>query len=214
MAAILFEVYPFPIEERPLRGEIMDVNHSVEAPDAPAFFEAYYDRVFRYLQSMVHDAPEAEDLTQETFLRAYKERESLRESGALVAWLYRIATHAALDRLRQRARRAPKESDTDVNEIELPDPNVVSLQQGIEQGEMSTCVQEYLANLPDNYRAVILLHDVEELTGSQIADLLALPLATVKMRLHRARQRLQAALRAGCDFSIDERNVLVCESKH
>lgn len=191
----------------------MSANNSVDAPDAPAFFEAYYDRVYRYLQSMVRDSSEAEDLTQETFLRAYKERESLREAGALVAWLYRIATHAALDKLRQRARRAPKESDTDVNEIELPDPNGVSLQQGIEQGEMTACVQEYLADLPDNYRSVILLHDTEELTGSQIAELLGLPLATVKMRLHRARQRLQAALKAACDFSSDERNVLVCEPK-
>ncbi len=195
-------------------------DNSADAPDTPAapetraFFEAYYDRVYRYLQSMVHNAPEAEDLAQETFLRAYKERASLRESGALVAWLYRIATHAALDKLRQRARRAPKESDTDVNEIELPDRDSVSLEQALEQGEMSACVQEYLASLPDHYRSVILLHDTEELTGSQIADLLDLPLATVKMRLHRARQRLQAALRAGCDFSVDERNVLVCESKN
>ncbi len=192
----------------------MDVNHTVEAPDAPAFFEAYYDRVYRYLQSMVRDSAEAEDLTQETFLRAYKDRESLRESGALVAWLYRIATHVALDKLRQRARRAPKESDTDVNEIELPDRDSVSLEQGLEQGEMSACVQKYIADLPDNYRSVILLHDTEDLTGSQIAELLDLPLATVKMRLHRARQRLQATLRAGCDFSVDERNVLVCESKN
>jgi RNA polymerase sigma-70 factor (ECF subfamily) len=192
----------------------MSVNNSVDAPDKPAFFEAYYDRVYRYLQSMVHDSAEAEDLAQETFLRAYQERHSLRESKALVAWLYRIATHAALDKLRQRTRRAPKESDTDVNEIELPDRDSVSLQQSLEQGEMSACVQEYLADLPDNYRSVILLHDMEELTGSQIAALLDLPLATVKMRLHRARQRLQAALKAGCDFSSDERNVLVCESKN
>src|SRR5512142_148132 len=114
----------------------MVIDHSAVAPDAPAapetpaFFEAHYDRILRYVQSMVRDSAEAEDLTQETFLRAYKERESLRESGALVAWLYRIATHAALDKLRQRARRAPKESDADLNEIEVPDPTVVSLQQG------------------------------------------------------------------------------------
>lgn len=191
----------------------MGANNPVDAPDTPAFFEAYYDRVYRYVQSMVHDAPEAEDLTQETFLRAYKERESLRESGALVAWLYRIATHAALDKLRQRARRAPKESDTDVNEIELPDRDSVSLQQSIEQGEMSACVQEYLADLPDNYRSVILLHDMEELTGSQIAGLLDLPLATVKMRLHRARRQIQTALDRACAFGRDERGVFICEPK-
>jgi RNA polymerase sigma-70 factor, ECF subfamily len=191
----------------------MRVDDSPSAPEKPAFFEANYHLVYRYVQSMVRDPGEAEDLTQETFLRAYKERQSLRESGALVAWLYRIATHAALDKLRQRARRAPKESEADVNEIELPDPNAVSLQQGIEQGEMSRCVQQYLADLPDNYRSVILLHDMEELTGSQISQLLDLPLATVKMRLHRARRRLQGTLQAGCDFSTDERDVFVCEPK-
>ncbi len=192
----------------------MGVDATADRPDTPAFFEANYDRILRYVQSMVHEAAEAEDLTQETFLRAYRERESLRESGALTAWLYRIATHAALDRLRQRARRSPREADVDVAEIELPDRNAVSLQQGIEQGEMSACVQEYLVALPDGYRSVILLHDMEELTGSQIAELLGLPLATVKIRLHRARRRLQAALHAGCDFSCDERNVLVCEPKN
>lgn len=191
-----------------------DAPDTPAAPETPAFFEAYYERILRYVQSMVHNAPEAEDLTQEAFLRAYKERESLRESGALVAWLYRIATHVALDKLRQRARQAPKEADVDVAEIDLPDRESVTLQQGLEQGEMSACVQEYVANLPDHYRSVILLHDTEDLTGSEIAELLDLPLATVKMRLHRARQRLQATLRAGCDFSVDERSVLVCESKN
>ena len=188
-------------------------THSGSAPDASTLFEKYYDRIYRYVLSLVHDSVEAEDLTQETFLRAYRQRDSLREAGALVAWLYRIATHVSLDRLRQRARRMPRESETDVTEVELPDSNAPSLQQNIEQEEMSACVQQYLADLPDNYRAVILLHDMHGLTGPEIAETLDLPLATVKIRLHRARQRLQAALDAGCKFSHDERNVLVCEPK-
>lgn len=191
----------------------MDINTLADAPNTPAFFEAYYDRVCRYVQSLVHDPIEAEDLTQDTFLRAFRQRESLREEGAQVAWLYRIATHAALDRLRQRARRAPREAEVDLYEVELPDPAGPSLQQSLEQEEMSACVQDYLANLADPYRAVILLHDSEDLTGSEIAQLLDLPLATVKMRLHRARRKLQAALHTGCEFSFDERNVLTCESK-
>ncbi len=192
----------------------MTLDNSVEAPDTPAFFEAYYDRIYRYLQSMIHNSAEAEDLAQETFLRAFRQRESLRASGALVAWLYRIATHVALDRLRQRARRAPLQDDTDLAEIELPDRDSISLLEGIEQEEMSACVQQYLADLPDHYRAVILLHDMEDLTGSQIAELLDLPLATVKIRLHRARRRLQGTLHVGCEFSFDERNVFVCEPKN
>jgi RNA polymerase sigma-70 factor (ECF subfamily) len=184
-----------------------------EAPDAPAVFEEYYDRLYRYILGLVRDPVEAEDLTQETFLRAFRQRDSLREAGALAAWLYRIATHVSLDRLRQRTRRAPRESDADLTEVEVPDPDSPPLQLEVEQEEMSACVQRYIADLPDSYRAVILLHDLHGLTASQIAEMLELPLTTVKIRLVRARRRLQAALQAGCGFSHDERNVLVCEPK-
>lgn len=162
---------------------------------------------------MVRDTSEAEDLTQETFLRAFQQRDTLRESGAVVAWLYRIATHVALDRLRQQSRRAPRESGGDVEEIEVADTEAPSLQLLLEQSEMSDCVQQYLTNLPDDSRAVILLHDMHGLTGAEIAQTLGLPLATVKMRLHRARARLQASLQAGCTFSYDERAVFACERK-
>jgi RNA polymerase sigma-70 factor (ECF subfamily) len=78
---------------------------------------------------------------------------------------------------------------------------------------MSACVQGYLNHLPDSYRAVILLHDMEGLTASEIAQLLGESLPTVKIRLHRARQKLRSALQSDCAFSHDERNVLTCESK-
>jgi RNA polymerase sigma-70 factor (ECF subfamily) len=191
----------------------MLAEHSVNASDAPAFFEEYYDRIFRYVLGMVHDSDEAEDLTQDTFLKAYRQRDSLRDAGALVAWLYRIATHITLDHLRQRGRRSPQESEADLAEVELPDLDGPSVQEAIEQEEMSACVQQYLANLPDSYRAVILLHDMHGLTGAEIAETLGVPLATVKIRLHRARKRLNAVLKEGCNFSYDERNVLVCEPK-
>ncbi len=78
---------------------------------------------------------------------------------------------------------------------------------------MSACVQRYLDGLSDSYRAVILLLDLDGLTGPQIAEILGVSLATVKIRLHRARVRLRAQLEAGCAFSHDERDVLVCEAK-
>ncbi len=190
----------------------MDSTMPPSEPSAPAF-EEYYDRIFHYVLGLVHNQDEAEDLTQETFLRAYKERTSLRDSTALLSWLYRIATHVSLDRLRQRARRAPRESETDLDEVEIPDSDNLSPEQTAEQGEMSACVQKYLADLSDDYRAVILFHDVHGLKDSEIAELLKLPLATVKMRLHRARARLQALLKEECAFSHDERNVLVCEPR-
>jgi len=83
----------------------------------------------------------------------------------------------------------------------------------IQQKEMSTCVQKYLAKLSDDYKAVLLLHDDEVLTAKEIAHLLQLPLTTVKMRLHRSRRQLQTALTDACEFGRDERGVLICEPK-
>jgi len=178
-----------------------------------AVFADYYSRVYRYILSLVHDSTEAEDLTQETFLRAYQSLDSLRSSQAFTAWLYRIATHACLDRLRQHSRRSPLESGVDPDEVDVVDGDGLSLQQMIEQNEMSACVQRYLARLSDSYRAVILLHDMHGLTTSEIAALLNISLATVKIRLHRARQKLKTTLETGCDVAHDERGVLTCEAK-
>jgi RNA polymerase sigma-70 factor (ECF subfamily) len=190
---------------------ILEDEHEVE--DASVFFKRDYQRIFRYIMSMVHHTKEAEDLTQETFLRAYRSRNSLRDEGAQTTWLYRIATNVCLDRLRQYARRSPKESEADIDQMDIAEPDTPSLQKVIEQDEMSACVQSYLNRLSDNYRAVILLHDMHELTSPEIAQLLDVSLANVKIRLHRARRKLRNALQAGCDFSFDERSVLTCESK-
>ena len=184
-----------------------------ELADASVLFESDYQRIFRYIMSMIRDSAEAEDLTQETFLRAYRRRDSLREPGAQTVWLYRIATHVCLDRIRQYSRRAPMETDADLDQVDIPEPNTPSLQKTIERDEMSVCVQHYLNRLADSYRAVILLHDMHELTNPEIAQLLGESLATVKIRLHRAREKLRAALEAGCDFSYDEGNSLTCETK-
>ncbi len=185
----------------------------LEIENASVIFTGDYNRIFRYIASLVHDTAEAEDLTQETFVRAYRRRDSLRDAGAQTAWLYRIATHVCLDRLRQYARRSPMESETDLDEVDVADPDTPSLQQTIERDEMSGCVQGYLNDLSDSYRAVILLHDMHELTAAEIAQLLGESLATVKIRLHRARRKLRTALAAGCAFSYDDRSVLTCESK-
>ncbi len=188
-------------------------KNELEIDDATPLFQRDYQRIYRYIMSMVRDAAEAEDLTQETFMRAYRGRDTLREEGAQTAWLYRIATHACLDRLRQYTRRGPMESDTDLDQVEVAEPDTPSLQKTIERNEMSGCVQSYLNRLSDNYRAVILLHDMHDLTATEIAQLLGESLDNVKIRLHRARHKLKIALEAGCDFSVDENSTLTCESK-
>jgi RNA polymerase sigma-70 factor (ECF subfamily) len=180
--------------------------------DFRAVYEEDYQRIFRYILSMVRVEAEAQDLTQETFLRAYIRLDTLREPRARTAWLYRIATHAALDRLRQQRRRDPMESESDPDVIEFAEPDAPSLQDGVERGEMNECIQGYVNELTDTYRAVIVLHDMHDLTATEIANLLGESLATVKIRLHRSRLKLRAALQAGCQFAQSDTG-LACEPK-
>ena len=83
----------------------------------------------------------------------------------------------------------------------------------IDQADMGHCVREFIERLSDSYRTVIFLHDLHGMTNPEIAQALDCSLATVKIRLHRARTRLKEALAKGCDFSYDERGVFVCRRK-
>ena len=175
--------------------------------------EPYRARVVRYIRYLVHDASEAEDLTQETFIRAYRQQGTLRDPTALENWLYRIATHICIDRLRQRARTTARQADSPVEDLPIVDHDQPSPFVIVQQAEMGECVDQYVATLSDQQKAVLLLHDADGMTDNEIADLLALPLTTVKMRLHRARQKLGAALKNACTFGRDDRGVFVCEPK-
>ena len=160
--------------------------------------EQHRPRVVRYIRYLIHDASEAEDLAQETFIRAYRQQETLRDPAALESWLYRIATHICIDRLRQRANTRARQADSPVEDLPIvdqvqPSPFVI-----VQQAEMGECVNQYVATLSDSQKAVLLLHDADGMTANEIADLLALPLTTVKMRLHRARQKLGTALTDAC----------------
>jgi RNA polymerase sigma-70 factor (ECF subfamily) len=172
----------------------------------------HYARILRYVRSVVRDPGEAEDLTQETFLRAYRRRDSLRDPDAVLPWLYSIATHVCLDRLRQRTRQAPAQSGLDPEVMSPPD-RAPSAELRVEQEDMSSCVQAYVRDLSDSYRAVLLMHDVQGVTAREIAELLGDSTGSVKIRLHRARKQLQAELDRGCEFSHDERGTLVCDPK-
>jgi RNA polymerase sigma-70 factor (ECF subfamily) len=180
------------------------------APEAA--FGVHYARILRYVRSVVRDAAEAEDLTQETFLRAYRARNSLRDRDAMLPWLYSVATHVCLDRLRQRTRHARARSHVDPEGVSQPDPDP-SAGRIVEQEEMGECVEAYVSQLSDAYRAVLLMHDVKGLTAREIGALLGDSTGSVKIRLHRARKQLQAALETGCEFTHDERGTLVCDPK-
>jgi RNA polymerase sigma-70 factor (ECF subfamily) len=175
--------------------------------------EEHRPSVTRYLRYLVRDAAEAEDLAQETFMRAHRQRSTLRDPAALASWLYQIATHVSIDRLRQRAKAAQRQVDAPVEDLPIADRNRPSPFTIVQQTEMSDCVQRYIADLSDAHKAVLLLHGADGLTAEEISRLLQLPLTTVKMRLHRARRQLKTALNSACAFGHDERGVFVCEPK-
>ena len=177
-------------------------------------FQQYSGQIRRYVTGMVRSPEEAEEITQETFLRAHRKLSSLADPDKLSPWLYRIATNLSYDRLRSSARRPHLDAlGEEESARAAPADDAPRLDRLIEQKEMSSCIREYLEGLPDSYRAVILLHDIQGLTNPEIAELLGVSLATAKIRLHRAREKLRAALGEGCSFSRDERDVFVCERK-
>lgn len=178
-------------------------------------YQQYSGPIRRYVTSLVRSSEEAEEITQETFLRAHQKLSSLEDPRKVSPWLYRIATNVSYDRLRRSARAPRLEALGEQGPLGAePADDAPSLDQLMEQREMSSCVQEFLEDLPDSYRGVILLHDLQGLTNPEIAGLLGVSLATVKIRLHRARVKLREALGGGCDLSRDERGVLVCERKN
>ncbi len=179
---------------------------------------AHRASILRYVRNIVGDRSAAEDLTQETLLRAHARRASLQDESRLLPWLYRIATNLCRDRFRQqKSRGKPNPAEVDPYDTVEQDDAVADtgprLDQALDQDEMSTCVQSYLAELPDSYKAVIFLHDMEGMTNPEIAEMLGVSLPTVKIRIHRAREKLRVALDQACSFSSDERGVLVCQPK-
>ncbi|MBZ5704662.1 MAG: RNA polymerase sigma factor [Acidobacteriia bacterium] len=184
-----------------------------EIIDAGELFDVYHDRIYRYVLRLVKNPAEAEDLTQDTFLHAYRGRESLRDPQAVRGWLYRIATHVCLDRLRQRKPQVSIDTGEGADRVNAAVSKSPSVLEITERKETSACVQRCLDFLPDSYRAVILLHEAHSLTAVEIADLLGVTVTTVKIRLHRARRKLQRVMECGCAISKDSRGLPVCQPK-
>lgn len=185
------------------------------APDLA--LERYRTKIHRHIRSLVRDRSEAEDLTQETLLRAHEQLATLRDPGALGVWLYRIATRVCYDHLRRAASPpAPDDRRDDEGpggaEERIPDGGP-DLDQLVDNAAMSACGERLLDTLPDAYRAVLLLHDLQGLTGVEIARLMRCTPGSVKIRLHRARRRFREALERECELYRDQRGVLVGSPK-
>jgi RNA polymerase sigma-70 factor, ECF subfamily len=183
-------------------------------------YNEYQGKIFRYLTRMVGEN-EAEDLTQEVFVKIGQALETFRGESNLSTWIYRIATNAALDKIRHPSNRRsgenlmPVEAITETKEDENTwiGESVASTEQKVIRQEMNGCIREIIQMLPEMYRHVIVLSELEGLTDGEIAHVLGLTLQTAKMRLHRARAKLREELTKACVFYRDGQNEFACDRK-
>jgi RNA polymerase sigma-70 factor (ECF subfamily) len=187
--------------------------------DFPKIYDAYQPKILRYLSRFIGES-EAEDLAQETFVKVHQTLENFREEAQLSTWIYRIATNTALDRLRNPSfQRTVQTSLEDLNESEISDHAICAeekkplIEQQLVREEMNDCIRGYIEKLPNNYRTVIVLSELEEFKNHEIAEILGVTLDTVKIRLHRAREMLKKELRNNCDSYWIENNEFLPELK-
>ena len=177
------------------------VERVKEREDASAFDEIvrrHKDRIFSYVCRMTHDSPDAEDITQEVFIRAYQSIHRFRADSAVDTWLYRIATNLVIDRFR-RTRRAPQPwvplDDEDDTLGSLPATDRESDPAATAQlGELKREVQKAIQTLPPKLRGAVVLHDIEGLSYEESAEVLGCPVGTVKSRLFNGRNLLRRKL--------------------
>ena len=162
--------------------------------------EQNYQRVYSVIYRLLDDSQEAEDLTQDTFVNAYRAWEDFRGESQVYTWLYRIAVNLTKNRLerirRQRQVRSysldqPVEGDEGERRSRYVEDWSQIPAQLVEDNELGELIAGYVAELRDDYKEVIILRDYEELSYEQIAEVLGCSLQAVKSRLFRARSVLR-----------------------
>jgi RNA polymerase sigma-70 factor, ECF subfamily len=165
--------------------------------------EAFRPKIHRYMARLVGE-DEAEDLTQEVFIKVNRALGTFRGESQLSTWIYRIATNTAIDKIRTSAFHQDAQNDSldDMDEVEdkeaWTEEETLTPEQQLLLKDMYKCFGNFVGNLPANYRTVVVLSELGELTNDEIAQVLGLSLAAVKIRLHRGRARLFQELKTHC----------------
>ncbi len=161
-----------------------------------ALVEAYFDRIYNFNLRYLGQPDAAADVTQETFLRAWRSLRKWRAESAFTTWLYSIALNVCKSHLRKHSRfpRANPSMENDPlerlsDEAQGPDSQVL-------RQERSEAVLQAILRLPPDMRAVLVLRDLQQASYEEIGEVLGLKLGTVKSRLNRARLALRTLLEA------------------
>ena len=170
----------------------------------------YQRRLMRLLSRIVHDPAEAEDVVQETFIKAYRALRHFRGDSAFYTWLYRIGINTAKNHLATQGRRAPTFSDIDSEQAEafgdgeqLRDINTPESMLASKQ--IAQTVNAAMDALPVDLRTAIALREIEGLSYEEISDIMACPIGTVRSRIFRAREVIAEKLRPLLDMPVDKR---------
>ena len=162
----------------------------------------YNTRLYRVARSILRNDGEAEDVMQDAYVRAFQHLGQFEGRAKFSTWLTRIAVHEALART-QKARRF--EDWDDMNENQQNEIGATSLRSNPESEtasvEMSKILEQAIENLPEGYRAVVMMRDVEDMTTAETAECLSLSQENVKIRLHRAHGMLRKKLYANARIS-------------
>ena len=182
-----------PVPE-PAGGDSTEFVDRLRAGDRRAFEELVrleQHRVYGLALRMLGNAAEAQDVAQEAFLRAHRGLAEFRGDARLSTWLYAIVSRLCLTRLGGGERRLARHGEETL--ARLPDSRP-GPDQTLERGELEEALHRAIAELPEERRIVVVLRDVEGLHYEEIAEILALPVGTVRSRLHRARLDLKDKL--------------------
>jgi RNA polymerase sigma-70 factor (ECF subfamily) len=164
----------------------------------------YQRRLLRLVLRLLRDQAEAEDVVQETFLRAYRALPRFRGDAAFYTWLYRIALNGARSTILRRRQRtaphgmAPSQLPAPVPEIGTPESMLLSKQ-------VMQTIDAALEALPLELRTAIVLREIEGLSYEEIAQIMECPLGTVRSRIFRAREAIARRLRPLLDLPVDKR---------
>jgi len=171
-----------------------------QAGDEAAFEEIVYrysDRLMNFAYRFVLNREESEDIVQDTFLKVYQNRHAYREIAKFSTWIYTITGNLAKTVLRKRRNRklfffsrlGPEDKDMDFPSKDRKPENKI-------EGQFDErIIQRAIKKLPEHFRTVIILRDIQELSYEEISNIINAPLGTVKSRINRARLRLQEELK-------------------
>ncbi len=175
--------------------------------DGAVVFDRLYrdhvDRIYRFAQRLCGQVEDAQDLVQDTFLNAYRGLEGFRGDAQVSTWLYRIAARACL-RLRRKRKGEPARElsldefiPTSEGEFRLQVPtDGLSPEEALENKELKRALHQAIQKLPNKYRVVLVLRDMEGLTAKEVGTIMGLNERAVKSRLHRARLFVRRELSA------------------